>query len=111
MYHVGQVDWSFADQPGAASASSTGLARVVLVGREQGADPHGARRGRALAPGGSLRRHVHSFEEALYVLQGELAVEIGGVAHRLVAGDFCLFPIGRGTPLPTPARTRSAGCR
>ncbi len=93
MYHVGRIDWSFADQPAAASASSAGLARVVLVGREQGAI-HTELAAGAFAPGGWLRRHVHSFEEALYVLQGELVVEIGGVAHRLVAGDFCLMPIG-----------------
>ena len=90
---VTRIDWSFADRPAAASATSSGLARDVLVGREQGA-AHTELAVGALAPGGWLRRHVHSFEEALYVLQGELAIEIGGVAHRLVAGDFCLIPIG-----------------
>jgi quercetin dioxygenase-like cupin family protein len=48
----------------------------------------------ALAPGGWLRRHVHSFEEALYVLDGELILEIDGRVHRLVAGDFGLMNVG-----------------
>ena len=45
-------------------------------------------------PGGWLARHVHSFEEALYVLEGVLIFEIGGRVHRLVPGDFALNPIG-----------------
>ena len=93
MVYVGRIDWSFADRPIAASATSSGLAREVLVGRDQGA-VHTELAVGTLAPGGWLRRHVHAFEEALYVLAGELAIEIGGVAHRLVAGDFCLMPIG-----------------
>ncbi|MFI5226561.1 MAG: cupin domain-containing protein [Candidatus Limnocylindrales bacterium] len=48
----------------------------------------------AFAAGGWLRRHLHSFEEGLYVLSGELVVEIGGAAHRLVAGDYAFLPIG-----------------
>ena len=93
MHSVGRIDWSFADHPAPASARSSGLARVVLVGPEQGA-VHTELAAGAFAPGGWLRRHVHSFEEALYVLAGELAIEIGGTAHRLVAGDFALMPIG-----------------
>ena len=93
MHSVGRIDWSFADRPLSASFSSSGLSRVVLVGREQGA-VHTELAAGAFAPGGWLRRHVHSFEEALYVLAGELAIEIGGTAHRLVAGDFALIPIG-----------------
>jgi quercetin dioxygenase-like cupin family protein len=48
----------------------------------------------AFAPEGWLQRHVHSFEEALYVLAGELLLEIDGRGHRLVAGDYALLPIG-----------------
>jgi len=48
----------------------------------------------ALAPGGWLQRHFHSFEETLYVLAGELLVEIDGHAHRLGPGDYTLMPVG-----------------
>ena len=38
----------------------------------------------AIQPGGWLAPHVHSFEEALYVLEGELLLELAGTVHRLV---------------------------
>jgi quercetin dioxygenase-like cupin family protein len=97
MHRVERVDWSFADTPpnagATASTTSSGLARRVLVGREQGA-VHTELAVGALAPGGWLARHVHSFEEALYVLEGELLLELDGRVHRLVAGDFSLMPVG-----------------
>ena len=93
MYHVAHVDWSFADDPMPASDRSSGLARQVLVGPEQGA-VHTELAVGALHPGGWLQRHVHSFEEALYVLEGELLLEHDGRVHRLVKGDFALNPLG-----------------
>jgi quercetin dioxygenase-like cupin family protein len=47
-----------------------------------------------LHAGGWLNRHIHSFEEALYVLEGELILELDRHVHRLVGGDFALIPIG-----------------
>ena len=91
--HVGHVDWSFTANPLPASWTSEGLARRVLVGPDQGA-VHTELAAGAFAPGGWLRRHIHSFEEGLYVLSGELVLDIGGAVHRLVAGDFGLIPIG-----------------
>ena len=93
MAHVGSVDWSFAETPLAPSGRSSGLARKVIVGPEQGA-VHTELAIGAFAPGGWLQRHVHSFEEALYVLAGELLLEHDGRVHRLVAGDYALMPIG-----------------
>jgi quercetin dioxygenase-like cupin family protein len=92
-HHVGRVDWSFAATPMPASERSSGLARHILVGREQGA-VHTELAAASFAPGGWLRPHVHSFEEGLYLLQGELVIQIGGDVHRLVAGDYCFMPIG-----------------
>jgi quercetin dioxygenase-like cupin family protein len=91
--HVASVDWSFADEPNPASPTSNGLARAVLVGPQHGA-VHTELAVGALAPGGWLQRHFHSFEETLYVLAGELLLEIDGHAHRLVGGDFALLPVG-----------------
>ena len=93
MYHVAHVDWSFADDPMPASDRSFRLARHVLVGPAQGA-VHTELAVGALAPGGWLQRHVHSFEEALYVLEGELLLEHDGRVHRLLKGDFALNPLG-----------------
>jgi quercetin dioxygenase-like cupin family protein len=92
MHFVGHVDWSFADDPMPPSDRSSGLARRVLVGPAQGA-VHTELAVGALHPGGWLQRHVHSYEEALYVLQGELLLDHDGRVHRLVKGDFALNPL------------------
>ena len=91
--HVASVDWSFTETPMASSASSHLLSRDVIVGPQQGA-VHTELAVGALAPGGWLQRHFHSFEEALYVLAGELIVEIDGNTHRLAAGDYTFMPVG-----------------
>lgn len=93
MHAVSRLDWSFADRPAPASATSSGLARVRVVGPDQGAI-HTDLAAVALAPGGWLAPHVHAFEEALYVLAGELLLELGGAVHRLVDGDYALIPTG-----------------
>ncbi|MGQ0607408.1 MAG: cupin domain-containing protein [Chloroflexota bacterium] len=91
--HVASVDWSFTNRPLESSATWHGLSRQVVVGPQQGS-VHTEMAIGALAPGGWLQRHFHSFEEALYVLAGELLVEIDGHAHRLIAGDFTFMPVG-----------------
>jgi len=93
MHFVGGVDWAFARQPLPESPNWRGLARSVLVGPAQGA-VHTELAVGALAGGGWLGRHFHSFEEALYVLEGELLLEIDERFHRLVAGDYALLPVG-----------------
>lgn len=93
MHFVGRVDWSFADAPGPQTATSSGLARRVLVGRDQGA-VHTELAVGSLAPGGWLAPHVHSFEEALYLLDGELLLELDHRVHRLLRGDYAVMPVG-----------------
>jgi quercetin dioxygenase-like cupin family protein len=65
----------------------------VIVGPAQGA-VHTELAVGALSPGGWLQRHFHSFEEALYVLAGELLIEHDSRVHRLVKGDYALMPVG-----------------
>jgi quercetin dioxygenase-like cupin family protein len=74
----------------------------VLVGPEQGAT-HTELAVGGLAPAGWISRHVHSFEEALYLLEGTLLLEIDRRVHRLVAGDFALIPIATPHTLATEA--------
>lgn len=93
MHHVGHIDWSFGENPASPSAAASGLARQVVVGRDQGAI-HTDLAGVVLTSGGWIARHVHSFEEALYMLDGELLLELDGRVHRLHAGDYALIPIG-----------------
>jgi quercetin dioxygenase-like cupin family protein len=93
VHFVGRVDWDLVAAPQASSATSNGLARAVVVGPEQGA-VHTEMAIGSLQAGGWIARHFHSFEESLYVLGGELLLEVDGTAHRLHKGDFALIPIG-----------------
>ena len=93
MEHVARVDWGIAQRPSPSNANAHGLYRSVIVGAEQGAIHTELAIG-GLQPGGWLNRHVHSFEEALYVLSGELLLELGDRVHKLVAGDYAFMPIG-----------------
>lgn len=93
VHHISRIDWSFADVPLPDGPTSSGLARQRIVGPEQGAIHTDLAVG-ALASGGWIAPHVHSYEEALYVLQGELLLDLGSVVHRLVAGDYALMPTG-----------------
>jgi len=93
MHFVGRVDWSFLDSPPPASPMSSGLGRTVLVGTGQGAT-HTELAAGGFQPGGWLARHIHSFEEALYVLDGEVAIHIGDDVINATAGSAFYFPAG-----------------
>jgi quercetin dioxygenase-like cupin family protein len=90
---LGLIDWSFPTNPPAADGSVSGLGRTVIVGAATGATHTELAAGR-LEPGGWLGRHVHSFEEALYVLAGRLTFELDGRPWLLGPGDYVLIPIG-----------------
>jgi quercetin dioxygenase-like cupin family protein len=47
-----------------------------------------------LEAGGSMPTHVHSYEESLYVLDGELIVQTPGEAVLLRPGDYGWIPVG-----------------
>lgn len=93
MHHVTHVDWSFTERPAPSTETASGLARVLLVGPDQGAVHTDLAVG-SIASGGWIAPHLHSFEEALYVLGGELLLDLGGRVHRLVRGDYALIPTG-----------------
>lgn len=46
-------------------------------------------------PGGSVDWHVHSFEESVYVIEGELTMHTSDVSVRLRPGDYGLIPIAQ----------------
>ena len=105
MHHVARLDWSFAEHAdpehrdllrARPAASSSGPAR----GR-----PTRSWRSAHMDPGGWLARHVHSFEEALYVLEGELIIEIGRA--RPPAGPGRLRPDPDRRPARDPRQRRT----
>jgi quercetin dioxygenase-like cupin family protein len=93
MHYVGTVDWTFVDRPLPDEPVRQGVARQVLIGAQQGA-VHTELAAVGIHPGGFLAHHVHSFEEALYVLQGELLLEVAGQVHHLAEGDYGLMTVG-----------------
>jgi quercetin dioxygenase-like cupin family protein len=93
VHHVGRLDWSFTDSPLPDGPTSSGLSRQRIVGPEQGAIHTDIAVG-ALRPRGWLAPHLHSYEEALYVLEGDLLLQHGDTVHRLAAGDYALMPVG-----------------
>jgi quercetin dioxygenase-like cupin family protein len=90
---IGHLDWSFGDTPPAPSAASSGLARHRFIGWPEGA-VHTDLSAVVLHPRGWLAPHVHSYEEALYILEGDLLLLIGEQVHRVTGGDYTLMPTG-----------------
>lgn len=71
-----------------------GYQQWVLVSEvSNGAVHTGFAMGR-LDPGGTVSGHVHSFEESVYVTEGELVCETPGEAFRMRPGDYGLVPTG-----------------
>jgi quercetin dioxygenase-like cupin family protein len=93
MHSVSHINWSFGDEPAPATLTASGMSRRRVIGPDQRA-VHTELAMVAIAPGGWLAPHVHAFEEALYILEGELLLELGDRVHRLVGGDYALMPTG-----------------
>lgn len=47
-----------------------------------------------LEPGGRVDSHLHSFEESIFVIEGEVVVDLLEGSVELVAGDYALLPVG-----------------
>jgi len=70
----GYAGWSVVDGASAAVHTGFGLGR--------------------LEPGGALPAHVHSYEESLFVTEGEVVLQTAGEAALLCPGDYGLVPLG-----------------
>lgn len=46
-----------------------------------------------LESGGHIDSHLHSFEESIYVIAGDLAVDTAAGSFALTTGDYGLFPV------------------
>jgi quercetin dioxygenase-like cupin family protein len=72
---------------------SEGYTTADVVDEPGGSTQMGFRMAR-LDSGGHAATHVHSFEESIYVVEGELAVDTPEGSHRLSTGDYALLPVG-----------------
>jgi quercetin dioxygenase-like cupin family protein len=87
---VGDLEFSI---PAEFDTRSEGYTRDGVVDEAGGSVQMGFEVAR-LEPGGEVDAHVHSFEESLYVVEGELTVDTTEGSYRLVAGDYGLLPLG-----------------
>lgn len=85
-----ELTWS---PPAGPLADATGLEQWSVVDSSTPAVHTGFGLGRLL-PGGRVPSHVHSYEESLYVTEGEVVVQTPGEAVRLGPGCYGLIPIG-----------------
>ena len=87
------LDAEFVEAPEYAGHQS-GLTRWSIVDEGHPSAVHTGFTECRLEPGGSIDAHVHSFEESLYVIEGELIAETPGGSVLMRPGDYGLFPVG-----------------
>ena len=88
--------------PGRFSGHSE-LSNSVCSSTARAGSPHQEVAVAELGPGGSVDRHLHAFEEAFYVLRGQLTLEMGGTPEELAADDYVSSIAASRTPSATPA--------
>ncbi len=86
---AGQADFQV---PGAFAKLSRGFRRWSIVNGETGS-VHQEFNLCELEPGGSIDAHIHSFEESIYVLEGQLICETGDGAFALEPGDYGVIQV------------------
>jgi quercetin dioxygenase-like cupin family protein len=101
MHHVGRLEETPQDN-GPYTDGCEGLSRFPLVDAACGS-PHQAVTAAELSPGGRVGRHVQAYEEVVYVLEGELLLEVAGSIETLSADDYCFIEKG------VPHAMRNAG--
>jgi len=93
MHFVSKIDSSAAQTPGGYEQASTGFRRAPYTYRGMGSVHMGT--GICyLDSKGTIQRHLHSFEESFYILDGSLTLQIGEQAHQLGPGNFGLISTG-----------------
>lgn len=92
MHLVGKLAETATDE-GPFGGHAAGLTRRPLFDRERGTVHHSLVHSE-LEGGGRIERHMHAFEEALYVLSGSLAVDVAGTREELGPDDYLWIELG-----------------
>jgi quercetin dioxygenase-like cupin family protein len=92
-YHVSRADVSAANPRPGYEERSSGYFYRPTAGPAVGA-LHLDEGLSVLEPGGSIRRHLHSCEEAFYVVTGTVDLILPTDRHRLSAGHYGFVPVG-----------------
>jgi mannose-6-phosphate isomerase-like protein (cupin superfamily) len=92
MHYVSRIDPGAAQAPPLYIAHSTGFRRAPFVDHGMGSVHMGV--AVCFLEDGSIRPHLHSFEESFYILEGSVLVEIGEKTYALGPGHFGLIGTG-----------------
>jgi quercetin dioxygenase-like cupin family protein len=98
---VGKLDETAPDA-GPFAGHAEGLTRRALFDRAKGTVHHSLVHFE-LEPAGRIDRHLHAFEQAIYVLSGSLAVELGGEREELGPDDYLWLELGVAHGLANPS--------
>lgn len=90
---VRTADQASFEVPPAYAALSSGFRRWSVVNGASGS-VHQEFNLCELDAGGVIEAHLHSFEESLYILDGQLICETGDGAFAMEAGDYGLIQVG-----------------
>lgn len=102
-HHIVKAGAQRAYQPAPGfEGRSTGYLADPVVDEAAGGVQMGFRVAR-LEPGGVVDAHVHSFEESIYVVEGDLVVDTAEGSHALRTGDYGLLPVGAPHALRNPS--------
>jgi quercetin dioxygenase-like cupin family protein len=92
MHHVGTLAET-PSRPDSYAGHADGYERFPIVDRAAGS-VHQVVAVCELAPGGSVAPHAHVYEEAIYVLDGNVVLSLAGADEALAADDFAFVPFG-----------------
>src|SRR5258708_2057504 len=87
MHHIIHYAQALFQLPQAYKAHSQGYARIALADHTVGA-VHTSLGLCRLEASGTLDPHVHFYEEAFYILEGQVLVSIDGRNYQLGPGDY-----------------------
>jgi quercetin dioxygenase-like cupin family protein len=76
---------------GVYAGRADGYSRFPIVDRAAGS-VHQTVAVAELAPGGRVHMHAHAYEEAIYVLEGDLVLSAAGKDEELAPDDFAFVP-------------------
>ena len=106
MHVAGRLSETTADD-GPFAGRADGLTRRPLFDRARGTVHHSLVHFE-LEPGGHVTRHMHAYEQALYVLSGSVSVEVGGSTEQLGADDYVWIEVGVPHTLENPSTEPAA---
>ena len=95
------------DRPAYIPEGHQGFINYPLIDKDTGAKYMEAILGVTESPGGALADAHEAEEQALYVLEGRISVDVEGEKEEAKAGDIVFFPQGKMheiTTLDTPYR-------